>query len=249
MSAKKKFLGIIPARKGSKGIKNKNLILLDNKPLIQYTLEAAEKSRLLDFAIVTTDDSAIMELSRIFNVKIPFKRPKYLSTDDASSIEVVLHALDHLEKNDGYVPDYVVLLQPTCPLRDEHDIDSSIEQYLEEAKIYSSESLISVNIPSEHPYDCIFIDDHNNLELAFEESKKCCGRQSFSQFYFMNGAIYITHVDTLRNKNLFFDPEQKNSFYVMHQSRSIDVDEIFDLKVAESLLKAGNVTRNMEGME
>jgi CMP-N,N'-diacetyllegionaminic acid synthase len=248
MSSKKKFLGIIPARKGSKGIKNKNLTLLDNKPLIQYTLEAAQKSRLLDFTIVTTDDSLVMDLSRKFNVKVPFRRPEHLATDTASSLDVVLHALDYLETNEGYVPDYVVLLQPTCPLRDEHDIDCSIEQYLEESKAYGTESLISVNIPSEHPYDCIHIEGHC-MKLAFEESKKCCGRQSFSHFYFVNGAIYITPVATLRKKGLFIDPEENNSFYVMHQSRSIDIDEIFDLKVAESLLQTGNVIRNMEAME
>ncbi|WP_319508450.1 acylneuraminate cytidylyltransferase family protein [uncultured Methanolobus sp.] len=248
MSIKKKFLGVIPARKGSKGIKNKNLILLDNKPLIQYTLEAAEKSRLLDLTIVTTDDPGVIELSKEFNVNVPFRRPGHLATDTASSLDVVLHALDHLETNEGYMPEFVVLLQPTCPLRDEHDIDSSIEQYLEESKAYGTESLISVNVPSEHPFDCICIDGHD-MELAFEKSEKCCGRQGFSQFYFMNGAVYITPVNTLRKKGLFFDKKQKNSFYVMHQSHSIDIDEIFDLKVAESLLQTGNVIRNMEGME
>jgi CMP-N-acetylneuraminic acid synthetase len=218
MSINKKFLGVIPARKGSKGIKNKNMTLLDGKPLIQYTLEAAEKSRHLDLIIVTTDDTDVIEFSKKFNVKVPFKRPEHLSTDTATSLDVVLHALNYLEINEGYVPDYVVLLQPTCPLRDEYD-----------------------------PYDCIRIEG-NDMELAFDASKNCSGRQSFSQFYFVNGAIYITPVGTLRNKGLFFDSESKNSFYVMHQSRSIDIDEVFDLKMAESLLKTGNVIRSTEGM-
>jgi CMP-N-acetylneuraminic acid synthetase len=247
MSINKKFLGVIPARKGSKGIKNKNMTLLDGKPLIQYTLEAAEKSRHLDLIIVTTDDTDVIEFSKKFNVKVPFKRPEHLSTDTATSLDVVLHALNYLEINEGYVPDYVVLLQPTCPLRDEYDIDNAIEQYIEENRVCGAECLISVNIPTEHPYDCIRIEG-NDMELAFDASKNCSGRQSFSQFYFVNGAIYITPVGTLRNKGLFFDSESKNSFYVMHQSRSIDIDEVFDLKMAESLLKTGNVIRSTEGM-
>lgn len=240
MSRKEKFLGLIPARKGSKGIKNKNMTLLNNKPLIQYTLEAAEKSKLLDCTIVTTDDPVIIDFSKNFRVRVPFKRPDHLATDTASSLDVVLHALDYLEKNECYIPDYVVLLQPTCPLRDESDIDSSIMQYLEENRTFGTESLIAVNIPSEHPYECIHIEGHN-MKFAFEESRKCSGRQAFSTFYFINGSIYISPVSTIRKKSSFFDPYERNSFYVMHPSHSVDIDEIFDLKVAEALLQTGNV--------
>lgn len=242
MPHKEKFLGIIPARKGSKGIKNKNMTLLNNKPLIQYTLEAAEKSKLLDSTIVTTDDPAIIDFSRNFRVKVPFKRPDHLATDIASSLDVVLHALDYLETNECYAPDYVVLLQPTCPLRDELDIDNSILQYLQESNTFGTKNLISVNTPSEHPYECIHIEGYN-MKFAFEESRKCSGRQTFSSFYFINGAIYISSVETIRKKGVFFDPDDKNSFYIMHPSHSIDIDEIFDLKVAESLLRTGNVSK------
>lgn len=240
MKAQQKIIGVIPARAGSKGIKHKNLSLLNGKPLIQYTIEASENSKLLDFTIISTDDQNVVELSKAFNVRVPFKRPDILSTDTASSVDVVLHVLEYLEKNEKYVPDAIVLLQPTCPLRNAKDIDDAIVKYISKNEKYGIKSLLSVNKPSEHPCECITI-ENGHMKFAIEGSEEHSRRQTFSEYYFMNGAIYISSVDLLKEKKVFFDPDEANAFFIMHPSHSVDIDEMFDLNIAEGLIKTGSV--------
>lgn len=235
-----RFLGIIPARAGSKGIKRKNLVQLNGKPMIQYTFEAVEKSRFLDRTVLTSDDPEIIELGKSFKIQIPFVRPEHLATDTALTIEVIKHTIDYLEINEHYIPDAVVLLQPTCPLRDEIDIDTSISMYVEENRKFGIESLISVNKPSQHPAECFCI-KNNQMEFAVNSEKK--GRQTFPEYFFINGAIYISSMRMLRDKNVFFDPLQRNAFYVMHPSHSIDIDSTFELDIAEGLLKIKKVSK------
>ncbi len=237
---KQKFLGLIPARAGSKGIKKKNLTLLNGLPLIQYTFNAAKKSRLLDRIMLSTDDLDIIELGKSFGIWIPFIRPAYLAQDTSLTIDVVLHALNYLEKNESYIPDAVVLLQPTCPLRDEIDIDNAISIYIDEHRRFGTKSLISINKPSEHPAECFTI-ENNRMKFAVTSEEGFKGRQSFPEYFFINGAIYISSIELLKEKNAFFDPRQQNAFYFMHPSHSIDIDEIYDLDVAEGLLKTNKV--------
>jgi CMP-N-acetylneuraminic acid synthetase len=236
----KNFLGIIPARSGSKGIKRKNLALLDGKALIQYTFEAIEESRLLDKTILSTDDLDIIELGKSFKISIPFIRPDYLASDTALTIDVVLHALDYLEKDENYVPDAVILLQPTSPLRDGNDIDAAISMYIEENKNFGTECLLSVNKPSQHPAECFCI-ENNHMKFAITSDKGFKGRQTFPDYFFINGAIYISSVRILREKNIFFDPYQRNAFYRMTPYHSIDIDSLFELDVAEGILKTKKI--------
>lgn len=125
---KNKILAIIPARGGSKRLPGKNIKPLLGKPLIAYTIQAAQGSRLLDKIVVSTEDSAIAAISKEFGAEI-IERPEELAQDDSKSIDVVLHTLDYLARK-NYIPDVCVFLQPTSPLRDSQDIDAAIEMFL-----------------------------------------------------------------------------------------------------------------------
>ena len=151
-----KYLSIIPARGGSKGIPNKNIVNIAGKPLIQYTIEAALNSKSLHSLIISTDDKKIAEVGKNCGVEIPFMRPAKLARDDTPAIDVVLHALDWLKENDSYEPDAVVLLQPTSPLRTEKHIDEAIQLFVEE----NADTVVSiVEVPHNFsPYKLLKLD-------------------------------------------------------------------------------------------
>ena len=119
-------LVIIPAREGSKGIHLKNILMINGKPLIEYTINSAKKSKLVSRIIISTDSKKIAKIGKNLNIDIPFIRPKKISGDKATSFEVVKHTLEFLEKNESYIPDIIVLLQPTNPLRSTALIDKVI---------------------------------------------------------------------------------------------------------------------------
>ena len=139
---KLKFLAIIPARGGSKEIKNKNLVKINNKPLVSYSIESAKKSKFIDKIVVTTDNKNIMRVSKNFGAEIII-RPKNISGDKAKVEDAILHALDYLKYQKKYVPDYLVLLQPTSPLRKKNEVDDVIKKLLKSKadSIFTSISL------------------------------------------------------------------------------------------------------------
>ena len=123
----KKILPLIPARGGSKGVKNKNIHEVNNKPLIQYTIETAISTNIFDHIFVSTDSEKIAEVSLKLGAKVPFIRPESLAQDESNSIDVMKHALEWFNENKGLQFEYLLLLQPTSPLRNENDIINSIE--------------------------------------------------------------------------------------------------------------------------
>ena len=124
----KRIVAIIPARGGSKGIKRKNIRILNGKPLISYTIEQALKSKYIDRVIVSTEDLEIAEISKSFGAEVPFLRPQELAQDDTPGIEPIIHAVNYLNGEEKYFFEYVMCLQCTCPLRKAKDIDNSIEE-------------------------------------------------------------------------------------------------------------------------
>ena len=142
------MLAIITARGGSKGLPQKNIRPLAGKPLIAYTIEAALQARLLDRTVVSTDDHQIAEIARQFGAEIPFLRPPELARDETIVYPVLTHALRWLDEHEGYRPDYVMLLQPTSPLRTAEDIDNSITIALEK----NAEGVVSLCETKHHPY-------------------------------------------------------------------------------------------------
>lgn len=230
MYKNKKIIAIIPARGGSKGIPNKNIIDLCGKPLIQYSIDSAKGSKYIDKVIVSTDSEKIAEVSRKSGADVPFLRPAGISNDVAKSSDVVIHGIDFLKENYGYEYDYVILLQPTSPLRTAKHIDDAIELCINS----HSSSLVSVKEVSENPVIMRTIENNKlNEVLRFDGGN--LRRQDLPKFYIFNGAIYITTVDFIKNKRVFVNEDTIP--FVMEEEASIDIDNKLDLKIAEFIMK------------
>lgn len=226
------FLGIITARGGSKGILRKNIKKLAGKPLIQYTFNVVKKSRLLNRCIVSTDSDEIIEYSKSEDLEVPFKRPKELARDESKSIDTLIHAVKYLKNKEDYEPDYVITLQPTSPLRLAKDIDNAINLIKNDKK---ADSLVSiVKVPHNYHLDSIMILKNKYLK-NYHQHAKIKRRQELSTLYARNGAaIYITKLELLMERKILGNYCLP---YIMPKERSIDIDDMFDWKIAEFLLK------------
>ncbi|MBD1383011.1 acylneuraminate cytidylyltransferase family protein [Metabacillus arenae] len=225
----KRFLAVIPARGGSKGIPKKNIIELKGKPLIHYTIEAAKSSKFIDDVIVTTDSEEIASVAKEAGAEIPFIRPAELASDTAKSIDVLIHAITELEKA-GRFYDYLVLLQPTQPLRLSMHIDGAIEKIVKTGK----SSLTSVSPVQEHPILIRSVNESEELEPVLKTSSTV-RRQDFPEFYKVNGAIYINKIEDLTNNTSLNDNQVP---YMMEYRYSIDIDELIDLEIAKIFLES-----------
>jgi len=225
------ILSIIPARGGSKGIKRKNLKPILDKPLVAYTIEASLKSKYITRTIVSSEDSEILEVSKKYGAEIII-RPDELAQDETKTAPVMLHVLNELEKT-GYKADYVVLLQPTCPLRDENYIDSAFKYYFEKQKEGFDSCFSAFSIGYTHAKWRILHD--NKLEGLYDYRIRP-RRQEEEQHYKMiceNGAFYALPWDTLKEVKDFigYNP----TAYIT--PRVIDIDTIEDFKKVEEMLK------------
>ena len=220
-------LGVIPARGGSKGVKNKNIKLLAGKPLIAYTIEAAAASK-LDDVIVSTDSEEIASIASTFGGNVPFLRPIELATDSAKAIPVIQHALNEYEKEHQVKVDAVMMLQPTTPFRRAKDIDRAID-LLESS---NGDSVISViNVEGHHPARMKYLDENNFLvDPSFCEAYENQPRQELQPMYLRNGAIYLTRVDTLRANSF---KGEKCIGLIMPQELSTNIDTQFDFDLAD----------------
>jgi len=218
-----KVLAIIPARGGSKGIPRKNLKNLAGKPLISWTIEAAQKANSISRVIVSSDDEEITRFAQGIGCDVPFMRPSWLAEDDTPSIDVVLHAIGLLP---GY--DFVVLLQPTSPLRTSRDIDAAYQMLIQQ----KASSCVSVCPAKESPYWMYRIsNDRKTIEpFVYEEVPK--RRQDLPDAYILNGAIYISSVSLLVAERSFIRKDTVG--YVMSRKRSIDIDTEKDFQLANS---------------
>ena len=217
MIENKKVLAIIPARGGSKGIPKKNIKAVSGKPLINYTIEAAKECKYIDKVIVSTDDKEIAEISMRAGAIVPFLRPDELATDEAKTIDVVLHAVEFYErKAERY--DIIVLLQPTSPLRTGEDIEKALEYFIRKG--------------NEHPLLMRQFGENNELVKMLDEDSTV-RRQDMKKYYRINGAIYINSMSEL-NENTSFNDNVLG--YVLAKEHSIDVDNPEDLVMAEYFL-------------
>jgi CMP-N-acetylneuraminic acid synthetase len=224
-----KILAIIPARGGSKGIRRKNLQKLSGKPLIAHTIIAAKKTKSINKIIVSTDDKEIGKISKNNGAEVPFLRPKQISKDTSSTIEVIKHALKFLQENQSYVPDIIILLQPTSPLRTSQLITKTINT-LKKSK---ATSVITVSKITKHPYASYWL--KNDFLKPFEKNfTKYSRRQEFPDLFFPTGAVYTFWYDTLKKFNSLHGPKIKP--IVVHDE-DIDIDNLRDLFFAEMMLK------------
>lgn len=227
-------LAIITARGNSKGVPLKNIKPLNGIPLINYTIKAALSSTCINDLLVSTDHQGIAEISREAGAKVPFMRPAKLATDDAKSIDVVVHAIDYYEKERGCRVEHVILLQPTSPLRTAEDIDKAWHTYLE----LEADSLQSVVETTDHPYYLRDIKDGFLMKIDKNDNRENLRRQDLEKVYRVNGAIYIANRELVMSQKTLTG--EMNAAFIMDKTRSIDIDDILDFKLAELVL-TGNM--------
>jgi len=226
----KKILAIIPARGGSKEVPKKNIRLLAGKPLIAHSIEQAKKSKYISRVIVSTEDEKIFKIAREWSAEV-IKRPQELAKDDAPTIDVIIHVLDSLRKEEKYIPDVVVLLQPTSPLRTSKDIDDAIELFL---NCQNCLSLVSVTEFDHPPFWAMKIENKFLVSMFGGEYFRM-RRQELPKAYRPNGAIFIAPPKVLYEYRTFYTP--KTLAYIMPPERSIDIDTEFDFLLAEFLIR------------
>ena len=233
----KKCLGLVVARGGSKGIPGKNLRKLAGKPLISHTFCSAKGSELLDKVVLSTDSEEIAATGRQEGVEVPFIRPPELATDEAPTLPVIEHALDWLIENSGYVPDVVVLLQPTAPLRQSRHIDEAVGCLLSS----DADSIVSVcEVPGHYNPHWQFRLEGGFIQVFTGEALHdiVTRRQNLPQTYTRNGAVYAIHTEALmRTGTLFGD---SCLAYIMPPEVSVNIDALEDLERAEALLAGGS---------
>ena len=230
----RKVLAIIPARKGSKRLPNKNILPLDGKPLISWTIEASIRSNYIDDTIVSTDSDEIIAVAQSYGVMTPFIRPEHLSTDTATTSDVILHALEYVINNNS-VYDIVIILQPTSPLRDSVDIDKALEMLVD----LKGDGVISVCSCEHNPLWSNILPDDGNLNDFIKSEIKGKRGQDLPHYYRFNGAIYTYLISKfIDNKGVFYS--KKTYAYIMEQCNSVDIDTQLDFVIANALLSEKN---------
>ncbi len=223
-----KTLGVITARSGSKGIKDKNIRNLNGKPLLAYTIENALNSIYVDEVMVSTDSENYADISRKFGANVPFLRSEKNSTDTAKSIDVLLEVLDEYKKM-GQEFDNVVLLQPTSPLRTCKNLNEAFQLFYTK----NADSVVSICECEYNPKLSNTLPADLNL-FRFIKNENLKRRQDLEKFYRVNGAIYISKVNILREKQSFYG---KLSYaFIMEQKESIDIDSELDFEYVEFLM-------------
>ncbi|MBM7552583.1 cytidylyltransferase domain-containing protein [Thalassobacillus pellis] len=222
-------LGITLARGGSKRLPGKNIKKLHGKPLINYTIEAAKFSVSIDRHIISTDDKKIAETAAYAGAEVPFLRPAHLAEDKSDPIDACLHVLEELEKREQFIPDIIVLLQPTSPLRTSDHIDKALGAMLQ----HDADAVISVT-PFEHPVNALsLINLHGHLDSL--ANNIMLGNQPL---YRINGAIYAIKYPVFMKEKAFFI--RKTIPYEMSAENSVDIDTETDFDIASCLLGKRN---------
>lgn len=233
------ILGIIPARGGSKGVPGKNIKVLAGKPLIAWTIGEAKNSTLLTRTIISTEDDRIAEVARTYGGEIPFMRPKELAQDLSTDIEFIEHVLVTLRETEHYVPDLIVRLAPTSPLRTAEDIDRGVDTLLKDTLADSVRPIVEA---SKHPYKLWKIAD-DGRHLVPLLSKEFTGfdephnlpRQLFPKVYAHTGAVDVIRRETIEK---YHSTSGKTiGFFHMPEERSINIDHPIDFEIAEILMK------------
>ncbi len=223
-----KILAVVPARLGSKRLPEKNIKMLNGKPLLAYTIDAIKKSQYINRFVVSTEDTNIAQIAQSFGAEI-INRPKELASDESPTDDVIINVLEQLQKKEQYIPDIIILLQPTSPLRTTEDIDTAIKTFLDS----SGESLVSVTEYDHTPYWAFRI-EKGVLKPEFTKGSPKRS-QDLPKLYRPNGSIFISRAQTFLEHRSFYTKQILS--FIMPRERSIDIDDEFDFSIAEFLLR------------
>ena len=235
----KKFsiLAITLARGGSKGIKNKNIKKINNKPLIYYTIDEALKSKFIDRYIVSTDSLSIANIAKKYGAEAPFIRPKSLAKDSSTSVDALIHAVNWVEKKENKKYDYIIELMCTNPLKNAIDIDNVIKKLIN----YKSDSVIAINrLFDHHPSRIKKIVNDKIVDFSFKEIAES-RRQDLKPFaYIRSGSIYGLKRDYLINKKRRYGSNNSRP-YILPDKRIVNIDNEDDFLIAKyKLIKKNN---------
>lgn len=226
-----RLLAVVPARGGSKRLPGKNILELAGKPLIAWSIEAGLQSKYVDRVVVSTNDEEIGNVAREYGADVPFMRPEELARDESTTIDMLRHALYELgEEGEEY--EYLILLQPTSPLRTEWHINEAVEKLIQN----NADNIIGVT-EVDHPIEWTNTLPKNlSMEGFLRKEMENKRSQDFPVRYRVNGAIYLMRIDVLlKSKTLFFG---RNSYaYVFDKTDSIDIDDMNDFLIAKAMLK------------
>lgn len=229
----KKVLALIPARGGSKGLPGKNIMILNNRPLVGWPIAAAKGSKYVDRVIVTTDDKQIAQIAAEQGADVPFLRPAELATDSSHRTGVIKHALDFCHSQ-GEDFEYLVFLEPTSPLTEAEDVDSALAKLVASRDI--ADSIVGVaKLESGHPLFNVLINDKGLIRpysgRDFGESFR---RQDIPDVYFFEGTLYISVVGVFLEKEFY---HSRTLPYVVPKWKSLEVDDIVDFVCIEAIMK------------
>lgn len=225
-----KNLAVITARSGSKGLKDKNIKLLNGKPLLAYSIEAAIQSKIFDEVYVSTDSAKYAAIAKEYGASVPFMRDEENAGDKASSWDTIAEALDKYQKL-GKKYDTVCLLQPTSPLRTAEDIQKGYKLFEKNG----AKAVIGVTETDHSPLWCGTLPKNQNLESFISKETLEKPRQELPAYYRINGALYILKTTEICSKPKLYE---KDCFaYIMEKNHSVDIDDEIDFKLAECLMK------------
>ncbi len=229
----KTFLAIIPARAGSKGLPGKNIKKLCGKPLIAWSIEAGLKSKYVDEVVVSTDSTEIAEISKKYGANVPFLRPPELANDTATTFDAIKHTIEFYKNELNKEFDYIVLLEPTSPLREGNDIDNMIEKIIRNED--DLDSMVSIGEVHEHPSIMKKIVNKNYLSSYCVELEMKSRRQDNDIAYFPYGVAYIVKTKSLLDEKTFYT--QRNTFYKIKRYQCYEIDDIYDFLAIENIMK------------
>ncbi len=227
-----KNLAIIPARSGSKGCKDKNIMTLAGKPLMAHSIEAAVASECFDTVMVSTDSQKYAEIAKKFGAEVPFLRSEATSGDEASTWDAVREVIQ-MYKEEGKTFDTFMVLQPTSPLRTAKDIRAAYDLM----KKKQAKAIVSVCEAEHSPLFCGKLPKDGSLVGFLEKDKLDARRQDLATYYHFNGAIYLSEIDTFISNGSIYDAECYA--YIMETGRSVDIDNEEDFAYAEFLMDRG----------
>lgn len=224
------ILGLIPARSGSQGVPGKNIKPLGGIPLLAHTIQVVKQAGCLERLWVSTDDEKIAEVAKNYGIKVPWLRPKELATAEASMVDVLLHLLDRLQKDEAYRPEAVLILQPTSPFRTPATIIKAVELFRKR----QGATVISVTPTRHHPAWMYHIDPvDGHLGRFMPQAGAPAPRQKLSELYILDGSIHLISVAQFLRAKSFYG--EKDYPLVVPSEEAIDIDTPFDWRVAEAL--------------
>ena len=234
MRNKDRVIAIIPARAGSKGLPGKNLRLLNGRPLVSWPIAAALGATSIHRVIVSTDNLEIAEVAQAAGADVPFIRPSWLASDTASSMDVVLHALNMLE-DQGEKFDYIVLLEPTSPLTESGDIDEAFARLTSIDSV--ADAIVGISrVEASHPeYDVRICENGLIRPFSAPDFSSLRRRQEIEPLYFLDGSLYISQVDAFKRHKTFY--HNRTIGYEVPRWKSVEIDDLFDFIVIEAVVK------------